>query len=315
MTDRNRTDSPLAKPGYLPPPLPEHGTLVTIAASIGVPFAFSHCTAARILGWPVPWAAEVSGDIHVMTTTTVGQIRTSGFVGHRGLEIRDVVMVHRLPVVAPAHTWADLGELVGPGLPYFFDDIIASGDQALNAGCTTAQLRAIVESRTRPRGKRTLIPALAWLRTGSESQPETQWRLYCQRAGLPQAELNRNRYAPGGRFLFRPDLSWLATRVAVEYQGAEFHNSPDATDADAERMRRGDDDGWTFHEVRSAEIHDEQARTLALKKLAADLHFPENRLDLIAAGPMPYSPESAETLRENRQRRNRRSKGLWLPTR
>ncbi len=316
MSDLEITDSPLTKPGFSPPPPDDLGILQQIAASISMPFAFSHCTAARILGWPVPWVAQVSGDVHVMTRTPDGQIRTTGFVGHRGLESRDVSILHDLPVVAPAHTWVDLGELVGPGLPYFFEDIIGSGDQALNRGCTKAELRALVESRNRPRGKRTLLPALVWMRKGSESMLETQWRLCCQRARLPQADLNRNRYAPGGRFLFRPDLSWLAKRIALECQGAQFHDTPEAAAADGERMRRGSADRWTFHEVRSQQLWDKSARDTALMELADSLEFPARRLDLVGAEPMPYSPEAAETLRENLRRRNRLScQGLWLPTR
>ena len=122
MTNPDHTDSPLAHPRHRPPAPKNLEALTAVARSIDVPFAFSHSTAAEIAGWPTPWAARVVGDLHVITETRAGHLKRTGFIGHRGLESRAVVLRHGLPIVAPAHTWADLGELVGRGLPYTFED-------------------------------------------------------------------------------------------------------------------------------------------------------------------------------------------------
>lgn len=305
-TNLEFTDSPRARADFQPPPPANLAALQEIAGLIQVPFAFSHSTAADLLDWPTPWAARVTGDIHVITQTSTGQIRGYGVVGHRGLESRVVTLRHGLPVTAPADTWVDLGECVGQGLPYGFEDVIGSGDQALNAGCTKEELRAVVENRVRPRGKRTLLPALVWMRRGSESMLETQWRLCCHRAGLPLPALNVRIYDAAGHFLFRPDLSWRPRRLAVECQGAEFHNNPEAVDADAGRFVLGKRNEWTFLEIRSAQIWDRQERNAALVALARELRFPEHRLDLAAAVPRFHSAEAAATLFENLERRRRR---------
>ena len=78
-----------------------------------------------------------------------------------------------LPVVAPADTWADLGEFVGPGRPVGLDDLIVAGDAVANLLGGTEPLRRAVERRVRPRGKVTLtyaIPRIGWA-------PGRPWRL------------------------------------------------------------------------------------------------------------------------------------------
>jgi len=315
MTNPDHTDSPLAHPRHRPPAPKNLEALTAVARSIDVPFAFSHSTAAEIAGWPTPWAARVVGDLHVITETRAGHLKRTGFIGHRGLESRAVVLRHGLPIVAPAHTWADLGELVGRGLPYTFEDIIGAGDQALNAGCTKEQLRLIVESRIRPRGKRTLLPALPWMRRGSESMLETGTRLVVHRGGVPSASLNQNVYDSKGNFLFRPDLAWRAKRVAVECQGTEYHDTPDAVASDTRRFEVGKRHGWTFLEVRSDQIWDRDLRNEFLSALADALGFPAHRLDLPAAEPQRHSPEAAATLLENLERRRRRGRAQQSATR
>ncbi len=305
---RRSTDSPLAAPTYRPPPPDNLPALRHIVQSIHVPFAFSHVTAAQILGWPVPWRAEVTRDVHVISDSSLNQVRRPGFVGHRGLESRAVTWRHGLPVVTPEHTWADLGEMVGPGRCFTLDDIIAFGDQALNSGCTHDLLRSIVESRVRPRGKRTLLPGLPWCAWGAESRPETFWRLAVRRAGIPDPVLNRNVYDAHSTFLFRPDLSWPAKRVATEYQGEEWHDDPESHAADGLRMAVAEAHGWTLLEVRAEHIWEKPARDVALRQLADALDFPPGRLDLAMAEPALFSAEAAATLAENLARRLRRER-------
>jgi hypothetical protein len=104
-------------------------------------FAFSHVTTALLLGIPLPIEVEADARVHVMMRTPRNRERRRDVVGHRGLETRRMVHVEGLPVVAPADTWADLGELVGAGKPLGLDDIIVAGDVAARlAGSTCEEL-------------------------------------------------------------------------------------------------------------------------------------------------------------------------------
>ena len=129
-----------------------------------------------------------------------------------------------LPVVAPADTWADLGEFVGPGRPVGLDDLIVAGDAVANLVGGTEPLRRAVERRVRPRGKVTLTYAIPRIRVGSWSPMETRSRLMVMRAGLPEPLLNEDVVSHSGLWLGCGDLVWLEQRVVGEYQGVEFHS-------------------------------------------------------------------------------------------
>lgn len=301
------TDSPLV--GRRAQLLPsDRERLVRVGLTMPAPYAFSHATAAAVFGWPVPWAARVTGDVHVMTPTTRGRIRRPGLVAHRGLESRTVIDVDGIPVVAPPDTWADLGELSVSGGAYGFQDLVVSADQALNCGCTRAELAGILDARRAARGVRNLGPALAWARRGAESGGESVFRLVMHRVGLPLPLLNKNVFDTDGRWLFRPDMGWRARRVAVEYQGAEWHDRPDAVAADERRFDRGDANGWTFIAVRSAQVRVKEYRDAALLEIADALGYPAHRLDLDAGEPQRFSALYATTLMENLERRRRRQR-------
>ncbi|RKT78835.1 hypothetical protein DFJ68_2289 [Terracoccus luteus] len=288
---------------------------LAIGATIPGRYAFSHATAALLLGWPLPWPAEVTGDVHVITPTRDNRVRRRGVVGHRGLELRRVVEVEGVPVVAAGHTWADLGELSVSGGTFALHSLVAAADQALNQGCTRSELDGILAGRGAARGVRNLRPALRWARRGSESAGETQFRLVMHRAGLPLPSLNKNVFDADGRWLFRPDMSWRARRVAVEYQGAVWHDFPEAVKADHARFDRAETHGWAMFAVRSAHVWSKPERDEALTEIAEAVGFPPDRLDLDAAEPRRFSAAYADTLMENLERRRRRHLAQWAASR
>ncbi|MEI2826666.1 MAG: hypothetical protein V9F04_09830 [Dermatophilaceae bacterium] len=64
-------------------------------------FAFSHDTAALILGLPTPRSWAPGAPLHVMHESPL-RSRRPEVVGHRGLERRRVILASDLPVVHPA---------------------------------------------------------------------------------------------------------------------------------------------------------------------------------------------------------------------
>jgi hypothetical protein len=76
------------------------------AFALGLPddAAFSHVSAAQLLGLPLPTALEAQEVLDVMRPTSRAQVRRDGCRGHRGLERREVIDVQGLRVVAPADT-------------------------------------------------------------------------------------------------------------------------------------------------------------------------------------------------------------------
>lgn len=254
-------------------------------------FAFSHVTAAQLLGMPLSLAVEEDLRLHIMSRTPANRMRRFEVAGHRGLETRAVCQVHGLPVVAAADTWADLGEYVGRGKPVGLDDLIIAGDAVANLTGTVDSMKQVVEARVRPRGKVTLTFAIPRIRLGSASAMETRSRLMVVRAGLPEPALNQHVFSRSGDGLGCGDLVWLEQRVVGEFQGVEFHSRPKDQARDARRRQGMEADGdWTVVEIVAADIFDREARAAKLFELAGHLGANPRLLDVMAAEPQFHAP-------------------------
>ena len=238
--------------------------------------AFSHVTAAVLLGLPLPQGlhrAGLDGPLHVMAPTLDGQTRRVGCVGHRGLESRRTDVVHGLQVVAPEETWCDLGELGRPRLTV--DDLVVAGDTvvaAVTTGVADARwrLRRPLEARVRPRGKLALTDALELVRTGVRSPMESRARLMFVRAGLPEPEVNGVITDRGGEWIAEGDLVWRDQRVIGEYQGAD-HADRRRRSSDASRRHVLEGERWTVLEIWAEDVHVGGRRTACLLRFARAL--------------------------------------------
>ncbi|WP_085477530.1 hypothetical protein [Rathayibacter oskolensis] len=73
--------------------------------------------------------------------------------------------------------------------------------------------------RFQGRGRARLREALALVRDGADSPPETHFRLASVRAGLPEPQLQVPLFDSAGRLLGGPDGWYPGERVAWEYEG------------------------------------------------------------------------------------------------
>ena len=251
------------------------------AFAVGMPGerAFSHLTAACLLGLPLPRALEDAartGPLHVMSSTPEGQARRRGCTGHRGLESRATSMVGGVRVVALADTWCDLAELGRRRITS--DDLVVAGDVALNLlpvgdGLPPEwPLRRALEARVRPRGKRMASDALLLVRAGARSPMESRARILLVHAGFPEPEVNAPVTDRAGEWLAEGDLVWRAERVVGEYQG-DVHASRKQRSLDAARRELVEDEGWTVVELWSESLHQRARRISTLTRLARALHL------------------------------------------
>lgn len=249
--------------------------------------AFSHLTAARLLGLPMSYAMEEDGRLHVMRPITNNRVRLPGVVGHRALHTRRVIDIDGLPVVDIADTWVDLGELVGRGKPVGLDDLVVLGDAcATQLGSRVPLLRACL-ARTRPRGKRTLVEAYDEIRVGSASARESLARLVLTRGGLPEPKLNEPIYASWDPtvLLGVGDLVWRLrlpdgeeVKVVGEYQGELYHSGDEQRVADAYRRAGLEADGWDVQEMWNCDLNGSSSRRATLHRFADALHLPHDAL-------------------------------------
>jgi hypothetical protein len=231
--------------------------------------AFSHTTAAALLGIPLPDRFESSVVLDVMRDSCRTPIRRTLCAGHRGLETREVVKAGGVRVVAPLDTWCDLGDLVARGLTV--DDLVVAGDHVTN--CSAPQdptLAEAVARRCRPRGAASLEQAAALVRAGARSPMESRARLMFVRAGFPEPEVNADVFDAHGGWLLEGDLVWRRQRVVGEYQGSD-HASIKRRSADASRATVAEAEGWRILEIYAEDVYRGARRRACLTRFAREL--------------------------------------------
>ncbi|MFM6848845.1 MAG: hypothetical protein ACKOVB_07050 [Terrabacter sp.] len=238
---------------------------------------------------------EEDDRLHITMRLDTRRMRRPGVVAHRALHPRRLVSVAGLPVVAPADTWVDMGELVGRGKPVGLDDLIVLGDAVATRLNKIHPMRSALAARVRPRGKAALLEALTEIRWGAASPRETLTRLMLVRCGLPEPVLGRAVISPGGHFLGVADLLWEEQRVVGEYQGEAFHDGEEDRERDARRRsgfeRRG---GYRVEEVWRRDLSTTLDRRACVLRFADALGAPTNELDLSKADPRFFSSHAME---------------------
>ena len=84
-----------------------------LALVLPTPWAYSHETAAGLLGLPLPTAWMPDRPLSVVRPSHCAPVRRPGVRGHRGLEKREVLMLRGLPVTDVVDTWCDLATRLG----------------------------------------------------------------------------------------------------------------------------------------------------------------------------------------------------------
>jgi hypothetical protein len=208
----------------------------------------SHLTAARL--WPLP-LPRPHGDepLHVSVWIPSRAPRRPGVVGHH-IHDRSVAAGDRrgLPMVDPATLFCQLA------LQLPLPDLVAVGDALVLRPVVPdswderpwVPLRQLEErvDLFRGRGKQSARKAIALIRPGAESRPETLLRLAIVDAGLPEPEVNVEIFDARGRFIGRADLVYRQWRVIVEYDGDQHRKDTKQFDHDVQRLEGFAGEGW-----------------------------------------------------------------------
>jgi len=155
-----------------------------------------------------------------------------------------------LRVTDPATTWAMLaGQLSHRELVIVGDAIvrIPRDDRGRHLPeCRLATIEELVGAAAAPRRRHrtALLAALADIRVGSMSPLETDSRLVCAAAGLPEPRLDVEVRDAAGRLLGISDAAYVGFRVAVEVEGAHHRRSVAQWERDIEKYRAYAASGW-----------------------------------------------------------------------
>lgn len=206
---------------------------------------FSHATAARLWGLPLPARVATETALHVSAAGREPHGR--GVVGHRASAAPAIAFLHGLPVLAPADAWCQLAESLD------LDELISAGDRLLGHPqplCGADALDAAIARHGARRGARAIRAARPELRPRSRSARETRLRLLVMRAGYPEPALNHPIRLPDGRST-DGDLVFREHRVLLEYDGEQHRTDRRQFDRDVDRLNQLALAGWLVIRVRS----------------------------------------------------------------
>ena len=222
---------------------------------------FSHATAARLYGLPLPWGLD--DRIHVTSPPGIAPSRHRGCRGHHddGTGIR---LIDGLPVSTPEQTFIELGRL----LPT--DALVAVGDHLVHvprfpeAGRPWTTIERLAAACTERRaGVVRARAALGSVRQGVESPMETALRLLLVGAGLREPVCGYE-LRDGDRRIGWFDLAWPQQRVLGEYDGDQHRTSAEQYEKDIRRFDDAAEIDWRVVRVRKSGMRRaERATTVA----------------------------------------------------
>lgn len=246
---------------------PDSATLQALCRE--TPHLISHHTAA------VLWALvreELKPPFHVTSPPAGSRIKRPGLVtAHRAhVPEADRSELSGVPLTSPARTWVD----AALSLP--LSDAVILADRCRRVGRTEfgedreplasgEMLADALSRRGRPRGLATARQALELSRDGVDSPMETLLRFHMHQAGLPEPEVNTWICDEHGNRVVQPDLSLRKYRIAIQYEGWEYHSDPQQMAKDIRRQENTEALGWV--EVRITKEHMRRNGAAAIAKI------------------------------------------------
>lgn len=198
-------------------------------------------TAAWLWGEDVFAYAELDGPMPLETYTLRGHRATGrrGCAGgSRDLKPEDWCKIEGVRVTTPLRTALDLG----CNLPR--RDALAAMDALARAhGFTKHELTQLLGRYRRRRGVVQARELVALVDSRAESQPESWMREVIAAHGLAMPEL-QHWVVINGVPTYRLDLAYVRAKIAIEYDGEEFHTAPADRARDEERRARLRAQGW-----------------------------------------------------------------------
>ncbi len=204
----------------------------------GEPVAVCLGTAACAYGF----GTEEPADLHVLNPLRHQLRNSDGLVVHRR-EGAPLTEVDGRPATTPEWTAVEVAR--GLRRPR----ALATLDAALRSGtCDRRLLERAVAMQSGRRGIVQVRDLIALARPEAESPMESEARLVMIDGGLPMPVLQYEVIDRSGR-LWRVDFAWPDVKVAVEYDGFDWHSDPDALRRDRQKRAALLEMGWSVMSI------------------------------------------------------------------
>ncbi|AJR18680.1 hypothetical protein GUY44_17750 [Pimelobacter simplex] len=234
---------------YVGAPTPDSLDLRARAAALVLPEHAVVCdtSAAWLHGINlVPLAAlDVSPRLDAVSIDGSAVVRRPGIRGGKRVLRRDeITSVEGIRVTTPVRTACDVARLRGR-----LRAIAALDAFRRSFAITEAELWHVVPRLAGHRGVIQLRELVPLSTARADSQPESWVRLMIHDEGLPMPQPQVWTMLPDGRRV-RMENAYAHLRIAVEYDGEEFHTAPDDREHDEERREELRRAGWLVIVVR-----------------------------------------------------------------
>jgi hypothetical protein len=190
---------------------------------------YTHTTAARILGIPLPARLDNESRTHATLAAPDRVPRSRNVIGH-GLKMRlgDVVSIDTVLVTGPERTWCDLGGFLS--LP----ELVAAGDYLVhwqNPFTTPFHLACAIERLPNRRHVRILRTAIPYLSDRTDSPPESIVQVILAAGGFPAPVVTRAITDTYGEFVAHTDFLIEELGLLLHYRSATVRCAMDDPDA------------------------------------------------------------------------------------
>lgn len=207
--------------------------------------AASHQLAAQLYAVPVP-GTDIT---HLCIPTPGRQYEIAGLQVHRIRPETPIVVVGGRRATTPTTTFLQLAATLR------LVDLVVVGDAMVRLGLVGHADLGDAAASWHGRGAILARRAAALVRPRVDSPMETRLRLLLVLAGLPEPATNLPAHDRSGRWLARPDLSYQAERLAIEYDGRHHRDRADQWVRDLARRERLERAGWRVLIVTAEQIH------------------------------------------------------------
>lgn len=236
------------------------------AARLAPDVFFSHSTAARLLGAPLPARLERMQRLHVSVEAPARAPHARGLIGHsRRVLPGDVVVTGGIRTSSATRMWCEMASVLD------IPDLVAVADYVIHHRrrlTSVAELGERLTADDRISRSRRLRVALSLTDERAESRPESRLRVICVNAGLAHPEVNHEVADPVTGRGRRLDLAWPDLTFAIEYQG-DHHRSREQWRADMTRRENLRMAGWTILELNADDLVDTAALLVRVRSALA----------------------------------------------
>jgi hypothetical protein len=238
---------------YMCGDLPDTPLTRLAAAMLRAPHAFAtDLSAAHVLGIPVPEDSIT----YLGIRRGEPRPRSAGVRTREYVEPPETVVRSGIAVTAAAPLFVQLAERLRPL------DLVIAGDAMVRTEQTSLDCLRDAAAAAQGRIGLRARHALGLVRARVDSPMETHLRLLIVLAGLPEPIINRDVISQQGGWLARPDLSYPAWRIAIEYDGEHHRVDRRQWRSDIARRENLEAEGWIVLVITATDVFQRPAPTL-----------------------------------------------------